>query len=274
MSPLKPRRSRENAVLEARHSPSADSPSQASNVLAGTVISRTTGLTRTTLRIRIGDQTDLRVRWPASNPSYDAVEIGDRVSVTIPEEAVRLEAGGFRRSKQRWNRWVGRIVLVQQNADGPVTTVKIHRDSITVKSRLAVVGVESPWKAWDTVNIVVDPQQIRLTPARHSSTYETPAFSSISPVSHPATVWLRASIRSVRWSPAGYDVALNVGGVHLSTIVEGDPDTLSAWRIGASVEINISHYDAWVRLHPESPLLRCNVVFGSDPGGLQPSQTR
>ena len=36
--------------------------------------------------------------------------IGQRVCVTIPEEAVHLEAGGFRRGKQRWNRldWTGR----------------------------------------------------------------------------------------------------------------------------------------------------------------------
>src|SRR5262249_25879954 len=113
---------------------STDGPGQSShslNVLSGLVISRTEGLTRTTLRIRIGEQTELRVRWQPPLPPHDAIEIGQTVRITIPAEAVQLEAGWFRRGKQRWNRWFGRVVLVNRCNDDPVTTSKIHRDSIT-----------------------------------------------------------------------------------------------------------------------------------------------
>src|SRR5215813_8944764 len=234
------------------------------NVLKGIVISRAPGLTRTTLRIRVGEQIHLRVRWPASAPGYDALDVGQMVWLSIPEEAVHLEAGGFRRGKQRWNRWIGRVVLVDRNHDEPVTTVKVHRDNITLKSRAPVVGSSALLKAWDTVNIVVDPQQIRLTPL--SQTYPSQLnFVSNSPaVSHPTSVWLRATIRSLRWSSAGHDVALDVGGVKLSALVEADSDVLQGWTAGMSVEINISEHDAWVRLDTQSPPLRCGIAFSSE----------
>jgi len=232
------------------------------NVLKGTVISRAQGLTRTTLRIRVGEQTNLRVRWPASAPGYDAVDVGQIVCVSIPVEAVHLEAGGFRRGKQRWNRWIGRVVLVDQNHDEPVTTVKVHRDNITLKSCVPVIGGPALLKTWDTVNIVVDPQQVRLTPL--NQTYSSPNSVSTYPaVSHPTSVWLRAAIRSLRWGPAGHDVALNVGGVNFSALVEADKDALEGWTVGMFVEINICEHEAWIRLDAQSPLLPCGVAFSS-----------
>ena len=119
------------------------SPSLNSNVLMGVVISKTERVTRTTLRIRLGEHTDLRVRWQAPLPRCSTANIGQRVCVTIPEEAVHLEAGGFRRGKQRWNRWIGRVVLVNRKDEDPVTTVttvKLHRESITLKSVGPVLG--------------------------------------------------------------------------------------------------------------------------------------
>src|SRR4029077_8239980 len=86
-------------------------PSLLLNVLSGIVISRAEGLTRITLRIRVGERTDLRVRRWAPFPMGDTIEIGQTVRIPIPAEAVQLEAGGFRRGKQRWNRWIGRVVL-------------------------------------------------------------------------------------------------------------------------------------------------------------------
>ena len=91
--------------------------------------------------------------------------IGQLVYVTIPEEAVHLEAGGFRRGKQRWNRWIGRVVLVNRKDEDPVTTVKLHWESITLKSVGPVLGARATTlSVWDTVNIVVDPQLVRWFP--------------------------------------------------------------------------------------------------------------
>jgi hypothetical protein len=44
-------------------------PSRISNGLMGIVISKTERLIRTTLRIRVGKRTDLRVRWQTALPS-------------------------------------------------------------------------------------------------------------------------------------------------------------------------------------------------------------
>ena len=87
--------SEEESIHNARSSISINettSPSLISNVLMGVVISKTEGLTRTTLRIRVGEHTDLHVRWHAPLPRRGTANIGHRVCVTIPEEAVHLEA--------------------------------------------------------------------------------------------------------------------------------------------------------------------------------------
>jgi hypothetical protein len=55
-------------------------------------------------------------------------------------------------------------VLVNRTDEDPVTTVKIHWESITLKSVGPVLGTRAPLSVWDTVNIVVDPQQVRWFP--------------------------------------------------------------------------------------------------------------
>jgi hypothetical protein len=89
--------------------------------------------------------------------------MGQQVVATIPAEAVRLEAGMFRRSKERWNRWIGRIGLVESGEAGIVYTVKIHGEKWTLKGYGPVVGVEKPSKTWDDVNVVVDPEKVDIT---------------------------------------------------------------------------------------------------------------
>ncbi|MEP6934282.1 MAG: hypothetical protein ABI988_10130 [Nitrospirota bacterium] len=139
--------------------------SRISNVLPGIVISNTDGLTRTSLRIRVGEHAGLRICWPATLPAPGTANIRQMVHVIIPEEAVRLEAGAFRRGKQRWNRWIGRVVLVNRTDEDLVTTVKLHWESITLKSVGPVLGGRAGLSVWDTVNIVVDPQQVSWSPS-------------------------------------------------------------------------------------------------------------
>ena len=140
----------------------ATPPPLSPNVLTGIVFARTEGLTCTTYRIRVAERIDVRMRWPSS--SCRSLSIGRPVRLMIPQESVLLEAGGFRRGKQRWNRWIGRVVLsARQDKDGSIT-VKIHHAPITLKSRGSVTGTQSPLSTWDTVNVVVDPQHITILP--------------------------------------------------------------------------------------------------------------
>lgn len=131
------------------------------NWVRGVIQSQYVGLVRAGVRIKVGARADLRVRWTLEHDRRFVV--GQRVVATIPGEAVRVESGLFRRSKQRWNRWVGRIVLVEQTERGMVYTIKIHGEEWTIKSYGPVEGARQPSKAWDIVNVVVDPQAVELS---------------------------------------------------------------------------------------------------------------
>lgn len=130
------------------------------NFVRGVVRSQSAGLLRAGVRIRIMQRTDLRARWPIEQGRFFV--IGQPVTATIPAEAVRLEAGIFRRSRQRWNRWVGRIVLIEHLEAGIVVTVKLHGEEWTLKSLGPVLGAQQPLKSWDIVNVVVDPQMVEI----------------------------------------------------------------------------------------------------------------
>ena len=131
------------------------------NWVKGVIRAQYVGLVRAGLRISVGERTDLRVRWAKSDARRFVV--GQTVVAAISAQAVRLEHGMFRRSKQRWNRWFGRIVLIQQVEAGTVYTVKVHGQEWTLKSVGPVMGAQRPSKPWDDVNIVVDPQAVELS---------------------------------------------------------------------------------------------------------------
>ena len=105
---------------------------------------------------------DSGVRWLADEGITEPVRIRDRVTAVIPAEAVRLEVGWFRRGTRRVNRWIGRIVLVQADEPDPLITVKVYGETWTLRSKGNVVGAARLPRAWETVNIVIDPEQIRL----------------------------------------------------------------------------------------------------------------
>ena len=131
------------------------------NWVMGMIQAQYVGLVRAGVRIKIGTRADLRVRWTLETDRWFV--LGQRVVATIPAEAIRLEYGFFRRSQQRWNRWVGRIVLVEHVERGLVYTVKIHGEEWTIKSSGLVIGARQPMRPWDVVNVVVDPQTIDLS---------------------------------------------------------------------------------------------------------------
>jgi len=131
------------------------------NRIMGVVQSHHVGLVRAGVRIKIMERTALRVKWSIEDAR--CVVVGQQVVATIPAKAVRLEAGIFRRSTQRENRWIGRIVLVESSHSGTIFTVKIHGEGWTLKAYGPVLGARQPSKVWDAVNVVVDPQSVDLS---------------------------------------------------------------------------------------------------------------
>ena len=131
------------------------------NRIMGVVQSHHVGLVRAGVRIKIMERTELRVKWSIEEGRCFVLD--QQVVATIPAEAVRLEAGIFRRSKQWLNRWIGRIVLVESSHSGTVFTVKIHGEGWTLKAYGPVLGARQPSKVWDAVNVVVDPECVDLS---------------------------------------------------------------------------------------------------------------
>ena len=159
------------SVRFTNQSPTAAGGAESGSISAGSTImnwvrgllhSQYAGLVRTGVRIKVGARADLRVRW--AKKVERGFVVGQSVAM-IPATAVRLESGMFRRSKQRWNRWIGRIVLIQQVEAGTLYTVKVRGEEWTLKSLGPVVGAHQPSKAWDIVNVVVDPQMVELSVA-------------------------------------------------------------------------------------------------------------
>ncbi len=131
------------------------------NWVRGVIHSQYVGLVRAGVRIKVGHRADLRIRWVRR--AERSFVVGQPVVATIPADAVRVESGMFRRSKQRWNRWVGRIVLIEHLETGTVYTVKVHGEEWTLKTLGPVLGAQQPPRPWDVVNVVVDPQVVELS---------------------------------------------------------------------------------------------------------------
>jgi hypothetical protein len=137
------------------------------NRIMGVVQSHHVGLVRAVVRVKIMERTDLRAKWSIEDERCFVLD--QQVVATIPAEAVRLEAGIFRRSKRWLNRWIGRIVLVESSHSGTVFTVKIHGEGWTLKAYGPVLGARQPSKVWDAVNVVVDPQSVDLSIVKRES---------------------------------------------------------------------------------------------------------
>ncbi|MBS0151105.1 MAG: hypothetical protein JSR31_09195 [Nitrospira sp.] len=146
-------------------------------VLEGLVHCQQIGPVRTTVHIRVGRRLDLRVQLPLDDKRRFVM--GQSIIAVIPAEAVRLEAGLFRRSRQRWNRWYGRIVMATSHHEELVLTAKIHGESWSLSSTLPILGSVHPARSWDPVNIVVDPQAIELIPDRKESPRTLTAMSHV-----------------------------------------------------------------------------------------------
>lgn len=132
------------------------------NIVDGVVHYRHRGLVHTLVRIHVGRGVALHVKLPIDDAGC-FIE-GRRVTMRIPAEAIRLEAGLFRRSRQRLNRWYGRIVLVTSHREERVITAKIYGEGWSLTSAIPIVGSVCRVQTWDPVNIVVDPHAIELAP--------------------------------------------------------------------------------------------------------------
>ena len=147
-------------------------PDSMVNLVNGIVHSQHVSFIQSTVRIRAGEHVDLRVKLALDEDR--CFFPGQAVIAVIPAEAVRLEAGLFRRSRQQLNRWYGRIVLIKPLDEGPLITAKLHGEGLVLTSTLPVMGSMHSAQTWDPVNIVVDPHRIELFLSFRDRLHESP----------------------------------------------------------------------------------------------------
>jgi hypothetical protein len=257
-------------TIEARQTGSGESDTRMSssllpmvNVISAQVAAIHRGMIRVGIRLRVGERTDLAVRLPLSHCLTNDLSAGQWVRALIPAEAVQLEAGYFRQGKRRWNRWIGRIVLVDSVQGERVATVTLHNDQITLKSCGLMIGSNWVPQAWDTVNIVVDPTNITLDtlPRISSSSVLSRNGEKNNPVSD-ARVWLKGQITHIGHSQEGTLLSLLIGSAHVSVFIDQEDDDFRRWTSGMAVEIHVDQYDAWLkpRGHDRSAIF-CGILY-------------
>jgi molybdopterin-binding protein len=215
------------------------------NLVAGHIGSILHGLTRTTIKVVTEDGATIRLRCPSERFQQMSLHIGQQVMAQIHANAVLLGMAGTWPGGDRWNRWTGRIVLVEPGAERPLITVKLQGKSCTLKCTGPGVGKSSRPEAWDTVNIVIDPEKVALMPQRSAGRSRW-AATSAGTYERPR-VWLKARVEAVRRAESGCVVSLDVGGAHVSALVCGDQDALCEWAPGLPVEMHVDQWDAWLR---------------------------
>lgn len=232
------------------------------NVIPAQITAIHRGLVRVGIRMRVGERTDLRLRWPVEYRSVHDVKIGQSVKAVIPAHAVHLEAGYFRLGKRRWNRWIARIVLVESLRGTRVITVKIHNDQITLKSSGSFTGADGMPRAWDTVNVVVDPTEISLAQeSRKPGSTTSVRVGMLDPVSE-ARVWLKAQVIEVKEVPSGKVLSLLIGSAQVWVMVGHDEDPFRCWASGMAVAFYVNQYEAWVKpQNDEYPPALCGPLY-------------
>lgn len=134
------------------------------NYLTGRVVSMLCGLTRTTVQVMTADGVNLKARCASEIFEEMSLRIDQPVVARINAHDVLIGMAGMWPGKERWNRWSGRIVLVGPMDFAPLLTVKLQGKTCTLTSSGPVIGQRLRLEAWEPVNIVIDPENVALSP--------------------------------------------------------------------------------------------------------------
>ncbi len=154
---------------------------------------------------------------------------------------MRVEVGWFRQGQGRWNRWIGRIVLVQGKPPDLLVSVKVYGETWILRGRGPVVGAAACPQTWDTVNSMVDPQAVWLMQLiRRAEVTPWAGLDAAVGKEEELQVKLRGRIEGVRSYRGSVLLSLEIGQAKVSALVS-DPETAVAWwRPGMPVECRLA----------------------------------
>ena len=227
------------------------------------VVSIHRGLDWVTVRcLSVGGEVPVCVRWRNQMNVEPGVRVGDQLDVSIRSDAVLLGARDIWPGLPRWNRWRGRIVLARPQEESCAITVKLLGASWTLMSTNRVEGCGRPPRAWDEVNIVIDPAAIRLRKARED--FDTGKWVSVAAIQamSPPRVSMKGQLSLLRQTPSGYLISMEIGSAMVSAVMDAGPDSLEGWRPGMLLDVSMSGSDAWVRPSgTQTALIKCALVY-------------
>lgn len=242
------------------------------NVLTGVIEAVHRGLTRISVRLVTGHHTRLRVRWPEQRSRDLSFLVGQRIRAHIPTEAVSLEAGLFRQGRRRWNRWIGRVVLVQRERDLVLVTVKLHGDDVILTSAQPIDSRAARLQTWDTVNVVVDPSRVTLQAKRPEQTDGSVSLQRAWHAYRDARIWLRARLTDIRQTSEGELLSLDLGGAYVSAQITASHRSSVEWVPGERVDVQVGVWEAWIK-RAQGPMapVPCRLLHLNHPARKVPS---
>jgi len=226
------------------------------------VVSIQQGLGWVTVRLSVGDEVPVCVRWRNQMNVEPRVRIGEQLDVSIRSEAVLLGASDIWPGLPQWNRWRGRIVLVRPQEETFAITVKLFGASWTLVGTNRVEGCIGFPQSWDEVNLVVDPTAIRLRGISEGSDSGKWVTAAAIHAMSPPRVYMKGRLRRIQCMHSGYLVAIQVASAMVSAVVEADCNSVGEWFPGMSLEVSVNGADAWIKPSDRDlPPIQCVLVY-------------
>lgn len=230
------------------------------NRVKGQVIWIQEGFRDSTLKLRVGETLDLKVRGNHQDKEKSPICLGQWLEVEIPSDAIYLVAPEFSPAKGRWTQWEGRIVLAPRPETDPcnsiLTTVKVRGEQLTLHSHRPLGGRSAPTQVGDRVALLIDPRAVGIRSVEDRSVEDTSVLAqpshrefghdSGSPLQQKR-VRLPGTIIRTRQATVGVFVTLRVGQAVVSAHVTGEEAHADLWPPGRATTLIVGEHEAWIQ---------------------------
>lgn len=225
------------------------------NRVNGQVIWIQKGFRDSTLKLRVGETLDLKVRGNQQDKGKSPICLGQWLEIEIPSDAIYVAAPELLPLKGRWTQWEGRIVLAPRPENDPyisnLTTVKVRGEQLTLHSHRPLGGRSAPRQVGDRVALLIDPRAVGIRSVEDTSVVAQQSQGEFGPDSvsplQPKRVRLPGTIIRTRQATVGVFVTLRVGQAVVSAHVTGEEAHADLWPPGKATTLIVGEHEAWIQ---------------------------